>query len=98
MKIEKFKELFKETLHSFDFVNKYLTMDLEYTKRDYSSLIKEKILIGDVKKVLKKEFPEYRISNQHGGIYMKKMVDDLLFVFFFTILCNYLSGNRAEMI
>ncbi len=53
MELEEYKKIFKDCLHSFEFVNSYIAMDLEYTNRDYTTLIKQKVSITEFKKKLK---------------------------------------------
>lgn len=88
MTLKTYKEIFIECLDSFDFVRLYLAMDAEYKNRDYNTLVKEKIAIGEVKKKLKEEFPKYSISTQHGGIYLNQKTDNLLVSFFFKFNGN----------
>ena len=68
MKSEFYTEVFKECITDFDFVSEYLNMDVDFSKRDYKSLLKEKVTNSEFKKEAKNTFIGYTIINKDGGI------------------------------
>lgn len=89
--IELYKEIFKECISSFDFVDQYMNIDSEYRNRDYNTLVKSKVSTSDVKKPSIPLFNNYKIYVKDGGIYMERHVEDFIILFFFKFNGNILQ-------
>jgi hypothetical protein len=88
IEIEYLKEIFKNTLDTFNFINPYLSIDLEFTERDYNTLSKDKIPNGEIKTRFKTSFKNYKVSFNHGGFYLEKTVGCYIILFFFKVNRN----------
>ena len=88
MKSEFYKEIFKECITDFDFVSEYLNMDADFSKRDYKSLLKEKVTNSEFQKEAKNTFIGYTIINKDGGLYINKSDSDFIFSFFLKFNSN----------
>jgi hypothetical protein len=88
MKLDFYKELFLDVIQTFDFVNPYLKLDLDFKNRDYNTLRKDKISNIEVKQKLKEEFKNYTIANGNGGIYLRRKINNIWYNFFFKFNAN----------